>query len=111
MFAFWYLISKPRQIEKLTTPTQYFGYKKTYSGVGVFVYRIGKDYRLQAKQDFDSGQIDIGELAGKFDEGSNGCTLTYGNLQRSISSGIESTGVSINLTVSHSKMAVTYGKT
>ena len=62
MFALWYLISKPRGKAKITTPEIPFGYKKSYSGVGVFLYKQGEDLWLQAKQDYDTAPIDLKKL-------------------------------------------------
>ena len=99
MFALWYLISKPRNKAIITSPEFVFGYRKSYSGVGVFLYKQGNEMRLQAKQDYDTGPIDLQKLSEKYVEGETGCTLDFNLLKREVSSDTLTTGIAVSLIV------------
>ena len=60
MFALWYLISKPRGQARVTSPEFSFGYKKSYSGVGVFLLQ----------------QLDVGHLAQGLARRDEGASVT-----------------------------------
>ena len=55
--------------------------------------------RLLAKQDYDTGPIDLQKLSEKYVEGKTGCTLDFNLLKREVSSDTLTTGIAVSLIV------------
>ena len=47
VFAIWYMISTPKLLSRENKTPDAFGYKAQFSGIGIFVYREGDDFKLQ----------------------------------------------------------------
>ena len=75
LFAIWYLLGDPRIRPNSIANNMTFGFRETFNGVGIFVFKESQDYRLIAIENHGNEQITMNKLGKNFKEGVNGCTV------------------------------------
>ena len=48
LFALWFLINEPRIRPNSIANNMTFGFRETFNGVGIFVFKEAKTYKLMA---------------------------------------------------------------
>ena len=75
IFAAWFLVSFPKIRPGLIKEKMAFGYRETFNGVGVYVFKESEDYKIIAMENYGNEQITLSSLGKHFKSGTNGCTI------------------------------------
>ena len=77
LFAIWYLTNNPADTlaNKESSHWLPFGYSRRFMGVGLFIFREGKDYYLIAMEDQGLERIALTEMANKMKPYENSCHI------------------------------------
>ena len=88
LFATYFLLSDPKIRPEMITNDMAFGFRETFSGIGIFVFKHGKDTKLIAIENkgdvhVTPNYIQFTYLKSIFKDGTNGCIIdpkiAYGN--------------------------------
>ena len=50
LFAFWYLLGDPKISPASIGANMSFGFRETYSGVGIFIFKESSEYKIVAME-------------------------------------------------------------
>lgn len=75
IFAFWFLLSEPKIGPNSIANNMTFGFRETFSGVGVFVFKESGDYKLIAVENHGNEQVTLAKLGKQFKANVNGCVI------------------------------------
>ena len=76
LFASFYLLSGPSVRAGIHNSKKAFGFREYWSGVGVFVFKEGENYKIMAKENHGNDQVNLDYLGKNFKENENGCVIS-----------------------------------
>ena len=75
LFAIFFLNSPPNIRPGAIGNNMTFGFRETFNGVGLFVYKESNDYKLVVAENAGASQTTLVKLAKDFQDGVNGCII------------------------------------
>ena len=75
LFACWFLVSFPKIRPGLIKEKMAFGYRETFNGVGVYVFKESEEYKIVAMENYGNESITLSMLGKNFKSGTNGCVV------------------------------------
>ena len=75
IFACWFLVHMPHIGVQSIDSSMTFGFRDTFNGIGIFVFKEMQQYKIVAAQNMGTEQINLLKLNKIFKDGVNGCVL------------------------------------
>jgi len=63
LFATWFLIADPHLREGSIAANMGFGFRETFSGAGIFVFKQSRSYKIMAAQNLGNEQTTLTRLS------------------------------------------------
>ena len=100
LFACWFLLGEPRIRPGSIGNNMTFGFRETFNGVGIFVFKESSEYKLIAVENLGNEQTTLAKLGKAFKAGVNGCVVDATTLVKE---------VALHLRMEQGMLTVTYG--
>jgi len=75
LFACWYLLHEQKIRQGAHNSEKAFGFRDSWGGVGVFVYKEGENVKISAVESMGNDKVTLQYISKNFLEGVNGCTI------------------------------------